>query len=72
LTLICGEASQKPTALFIGCYQPFRAGHQRRIEEGLWCVGQVCIAVCNAYRLDEKNPQPFFAVKQRIEAALSA
>jgi hypothetical protein len=47
---------QKPTALFVGRYQPFHGGHQRLIEEGLRRVGQV----------------PFFAVKQRIETALSA
>jgi cytidyltransferase-like protein len=63
---------QKPTALFIGRYQPFHTGHQRLIEEGLRRVGQVCIAVRDTHRLDEKNPLPFFAVKQRIEAALSA
>jgi cytidyltransferase-like protein len=63
---------QKPTALFIGRYQPFHAGHQRLIEEGLRRVGQVCIAVRDTHGLDEKNPLPFFAVKQRVEAALSA
>jgi cytidyltransferase-like protein len=63
---------QKPTALFIGRYQPFHAGHQRLIEEGLKRVGQVCIAVRDTHGLDENNPLPFFAVKQRIEAALSA
>jgi cytidyltransferase-like protein len=63
---------QKPTALFIGRYQPFHGGHQRLIEEGLRRVGQVCVAVRDTHGLDEKNPLPFFAVKQRIEAALSA
>jgi cytidyltransferase-like protein len=63
---------QKPTALFIGRYQPFHPGHQRLIEEGLRRVGQVCIAVRDTHGLDAKNPLPFFAVKQRIEAALSA
>jgi cytidyltransferase-like protein len=62
---------QKPTALFIGRYQPFHGGHQRLIEEGLRRVGQVCIAVRDTYGIDQKNPLPFFAVKQRIEAALS-
>jgi adenylylsulfate kinase len=62
---------QKPTALFIDRYQPFHAGHQRLIEEGLRRVGQVCVAVRDTHGLDEKNPLPFFAVKQRIEAALS-
>jgi cytidyltransferase-like protein len=61
---------QKPTALFLGRYQPFHMGHQRLIEEGLRRVGQVCIAVRDTHGVDEKNPLPFFEVKQRIEAAL--
>jgi cytidyltransferase-like protein len=63
---------QKPTALFVGRYQPFHPGHQRLIEEGLRRVGQVCIAVRDTHGIDASNPLPFFAVKQRIEAALSA
>jgi cytidyltransferase-like protein len=63
---------QRPTALFVGRYQPFHPGHQRLIEEGLRRVGQVCIAVRDTHGIDERNPLPFFAVKQRIEAALSA
>src|SRR5262249_28467625 len=63
---------QKATALFVGRYQPFHPGHQRLIEEGLRRVGQVCIAVRDTHGLDASNPLPFFAVKQRIEAALSA
>jgi cytidyltransferase-like protein len=63
---------QKPTALFIGRYQPFHRGHQLLIEEGLRRVGQVCIAVRDTHGIDAKNPLPFFAVKQRIETALSA
>lgn len=63
---------QKPTALFLGRYQPFHRGHQNLIEEGLRRVGQVCIAVRDTHGIDAKNPLPFFAVKQRIEAALSA
>ena len=63
---------QKPTALFVGRYQPFHGGHQRLIEEGLRRVDQVCIAVRDTHGIDAKNPLPFFAVKQRIETALSA
>jgi cytidyltransferase-like protein len=63
---------QKPTALFIGRYQPFHDGHRRLIEEGLRRVGQVCIAVRDTHGIGTNNPLPFFAVKQRIEAALSA
>ena len=35
-------------------------------------VGQVCIAVRDTHGSDAKNPLTFFAVKQRIEASLSA
>ena len=42
------------------------------MREGLRRVGQVCIAVRDTHGIDAKNPLPFFAVKQRIEAALSA
>jgi hypothetical protein len=42
------------------------------IEEGLRRVGQVCIAVRDTHGLGEKNRLPFFAVKQRVETALSA
>jgi cytidyltransferase-like protein len=63
---------QKPTALLIGRYQPFHPGHQRLIEVGLQRVGQVCVAVRDTHGIDGKNPLPFFAVKQRIETALSA
>jgi nicotinamide mononucleotide adenylyltransferase len=57
--------------LFLGRYQPFHHGQQRLIEEGLRRVGQACIAARDTHDIDEKNPLPFFAVKQRIEAALS-
>jgi cytidyltransferase-like protein len=63
---------QKPTALFVGRYQPFHPGHQRLIQEGLRRVGQACIAVRDTHGIDASNPLPFFAVKQRIEATLSA
>lgn len=63
---------RKPTALFVGRYQPFHAGHLRLIEEGLQRVGQVCIAVRDTHGIDVSNPLPFPAVKQRIETALAA
>jgi cytidyltransferase-like protein len=62
---------RRPTVLFLGRYQPFHRGHQRLIEEGLHRVGQACIAVRDTHGIDEKSPLPFFAVKQRIEDALS-
>jgi cytidyltransferase-like protein len=72
LALLLPFDPQKPTALFIGRYQPFHSGHQRLIEKGLCRFGQVCIAVRDTHGIDAKSPLPFFAVKQRIEAALSA
>ena len=35
----------RPTALFVGRYQPFHEGHKRLIVEGLKRAGQVCIGV---------------------------
>jgi adenylylsulfate kinase len=60
---------QKPTALFIGRYQPFHGGHKALIEEGLRRVGQVCIAVRDTPR-DEKNPLSFHDVEQRIATSM--
>jgi adenylylsulfate kinase len=59
-----------PTALFIGRYQPFHAGHRALIAEGLNRVGQGCVAVRDTHGLDEKNPFEFEYVKARIEHAL--
>jgi hypothetical protein len=63
---------KKPTALFVGRWQPFHDGHKALIEEGLARVGQVCIAVRDTHGIDGNNPLSFTAVKERIEAALFA
>ena len=60
---------QRPTALFIGRYQPFHDGHKRLIEEGLKRVGQVCIAVSDTSGADQKRPFSFEYVRARIEDA---
>ena len=57
---------KKPTALFLGRYQPFHDGHRKLIEEGLRRVGQVCIAVRDTHGIDEKNLLDFYAVKGQI------
>lgn len=62
--------SKRPTALFIGRYQPFHDGHKALILEGLKRVGQVCIAVRDTQGTDDKNPLPFAEVRARIEHAL--
>lgn len=61
---------QKPTALFIGRYQPFHPGHLKLVEEGIKRVGQCCIAVRDTQGTDEKNPLGYFEVKKRIDAAM--
>jgi hypothetical protein len=61
---------KKPTALFVGRYQPFHEGHRALIVEGLKRVGQVCIAVRDTGGTDEKNPFNFEYVRSRIEHGL--
>ena len=61
---------KKPTALFIGRYQPFHDGHKALVLEGLARVGQVCIAVRDTCGTDTKNPLSFADVRARIEHAL--
>ncbi|MDQ8728875.1 adenylyl-sulfate kinase [Bradyrhizobium sp. LHD-71] len=61
---------KKPTALFVGRYQPFHDGHRALIVEGIKRVGQVCIAVRNTQGIDSKNPFDFEYVRSRIEHAL--
>jgi hypothetical protein len=57
---------RKPTALFIGRYQPFHDGHRRLVLEGLARVGQACIAVRDTHGIDATNPFAFPAVAARI------
>lgn len=61
---------QRPTALFVGRFQPFHDGHRKLIEEGLKRVGQACIAVRDTHGLDENNPLSFHDVRARIETGL--
>jgi hypothetical protein len=61
---------QKPTALFIGRYQPFHDGHRALIAEGFKRIGQVCVAVRDTHGTDDKNPFEFEYVKARIEHGL--
>jgi adenylylsulfate kinase len=61
---------QRPTALFIGRYQPFHDGHRALIAQGLRRVDQVCVAVRDTHGTDQKNPYEFEYVKARIEHAL--
>ena len=61
---------KKPTALFLGRYQPFHDGHKALIAEGIKRVGQACIAIRNTQGTDENNPFEFEYVRARIEHGL--
>ena len=61
---------KKPTALFVGRYQPFHDGHKALIVEGIKRVGQACIAVRDTQGVDDKNPFAFEYVRSRIEHGL--
>jgi adenylylsulfate kinase len=61
---------RKPTALFVGRYQPFHEGHRALIVEGLTRVAQACIAVRATHGTDDKNPFDFEYVRSRIEHGL--
>jgi len=61
---------KKPTALFVGRYQPFHQGHRALIAEGIRRVGQACVAVRNTQGTDDKNPFDFEYVRSRIEHGL--
>lgn len=63
----CAFDWQKPTAFFLGRYQPFHEGHKALILEGLERVGQVCIGVRDTEGLDEKNPFGYSYIRARIE-----
>ena len=61
---------KRPTALFIGRYQPFHDGHRTLIEEGLRRVGQACVAVRDTAGTDANNPFSFEYVRSRVELGL--
>jgi adenylylsulfate kinase len=62
--------SKRPTALFVGRYQPFHEGHKSLIVEGIRRVGQACIAVRDTGGTDKRNPFHFEYVRSRIEHGL--
>lgn len=61
---------KRPTALFVGRYQPFHAGHRSLILEGIGRVGQACIAVRDTGGTSPSDPFAFEYVKARIETSL--
>lgn len=61
--------NQAPTALLIGRYQPFHAGHKALVAEALKRTGQCCIALRDVGGIDESNPYDFERVKKEIHNA---
>ncbi len=63
--------NRAPTALLMGRFQPWHAGHQALFEQALQRAGQVLIAVRDTQGTDEKNPFDFDFVKQCIDDKLA-
>ena len=61
----------KPTALMIGRFQPFHAGHKALFETALAKHGQVCIIV-RSMPQNKKNPLDPHEVAHRIRRELTA
>lgn len=59
-----------PTALFVGRYQTFHAGHRALIEEGIKRIGQACIAVRDTQGISEKDPLSFAQVEASIRTGM--
>ena len=59
-----------PTALFVGRYQTFHAGHRALIEEGIKRVGQACIAVRDTQGTSEKDPLSYAEVEAGIRIGM--
>ena len=57
---------KKPTALFVGRWQPFHEGHKALIVEGINRAGQACVCVRDTAGIDEKNPFSFEYIPARI------
>lgn len=60
----------KPTALMVGRYQPWHAGHRKLFQVALERYGQVAIMVRHM-PLDKDNPLPSWDVVNRIEIDLN-
>ena len=60
-----------PTALLIGRYQPFHAGHRKLAEAAIKRTGQVCIAIRDTQGTSAKDPLPAHEVEAAIRARMS-
>jgi adenylylsulfate kinase len=61
---------KKPTAVFIGRFQPFHNGHKKLFINVLNKNKQVTILVMDSYKINNKNPFKFNFVKKKIIESL--
>lgn len=61
---------KKKTAIYIGRFQPFHAGHKKLFENALKKNSQVAILVMDSYKVNKKNPLKFSQVKGNIMKSL--
>tara|TARA_R110001592_G_scaffold321636_1_gene600221 strand:+ start:5516 stop:6316 length:801 start_codon:yes stop_codon:yes gene_type:complete len=61
--------NQSPTALLVGRYQPFHAGHKALVKEAVKRTGQCCIALRDVGGTNEKNPYNFDQVSEEIKSS---
>ena len=61
---------KKPTAIFVGRFQPFHDGHKKLFLDALRKNKQVTILVMDSYRINNKNPFKFNFVKKKIISSL--
>ena len=61
---------KKPTAIFVGRFQPFHDGHKKLFLDALRKNKQVTILVMDSYRINNKNPFKFNFVKKKIIESL--
>ena len=61
---------KKPTAIFVGRFQPFHDGHKKLFLNALKKNKQVTILVMDSYKINNKNPFKYNFVKKKIITSL--
>tara|TARA_B100000925_G_scaffold290804_1_gene276905 strand:+ start:3059 stop:3430 length:372 start_codon:yes stop_codon:yes gene_type:complete len=61
---------KRKTAIYIGRFQPFHAGHKKLFEKALKKNSQVAILVMDSYKVNKKNPLKYSKVKRNITKSL--
>ena len=61
---------KKPTAIFVGRFQPFHDGHKKLFLNALKKNKQVTILVMDSYKINNKNPFKYDFEKKKIISSL--